>query len=130
MKEIKFKAWDIKNKKMYCLSFGGVLQALLNLDQLIRIFSKYAAGDIYNFIKDYHKYYTGDLITLCYKFMQYVGCKDKNGNEVYFDHYFKCGDGYVGIIVLIYCVIEGKTKGKTDIIIAKHREGACGFERV
>jgi len=60
MREIKFRAWDKKEKKMYPI-LGIANQAIA------------CGGQIYN-----------EMIESCdFEVMQYIGLKDKNGKEIY-----------------------------------------------
>ena len=74
MREIKFRAWDTTNKKMYSAVCVGEY-SLEQLDRLTR---------------------TDDPYT---KFMQYTGLKDKNGVEIYGGDILANGSGRTGKVL-------------------------------
>lgn len=87
-REIKFRAWDIPNKRM-CL----VKDIHFRFD-----YREDIDGPVSGIMIQTED---GDDITLNYELMQYVGLKDKNGKEIYE------GDILRGGRVVVYGEIDG-----------------------
>ena len=71
MREIKFRAWDIKWEKMYSFEYLTLKDMEWELDTL------FENGDEAETIPQFHR---GKEY---FKWMQYTGWKDKNGKEAY-----------------------------------------------
>jgi len=74
MREIKFRAWDREEKKMYCPDKDGDSMELYHWDKVSTQGKPFETGDT-----------IGLELALSggYEMMQYTGLKDKNGKEIY-----------------------------------------------
>jgi len=77
-REIKFRAWDKKEKKMLHYDTDHVPNMTLNGVLIQRIDTCTEFGEI------------DDNVSYQYKLMQYTGLKDKNGVEIYEGDVVKC----------------------------------------
>ncbi len=104
MREIKFRAWDKENKKMFsptCIDFG--------FESCLIGYEKDSDGNI--IAPSYVNEVSFDRCTL----MQFTGLKDKNGKEIYLLDYIKTPTG-IGLVVWDKCYwIKWKGSGRTTL---------------
>ncbi len=83
MREVKFRAWDAKNKRLFYLDRHGLLDS--GAEQIMFVCSD-LSGDPKRF-----------------EWMQYTGLKDKNGKEIYEGDRWQYGKGgFIGIVEFKY----------------------------
>jgi len=87
--EIKFRAWDKKEKKMIRSPYDADFNIVIVLPNLIQIHSK---SKEMNFI-------VGDYLNKRFVPMLYIGLKDKNKQEIYKDDIVKNNCGQIGKVV-------------------------------
>ena len=99
MREIKFRVWDKKSKKMRvvsCLVFDT--QSHLDKPNGIRLINLW--GQPFNPSEEDNPHVLIQRLPKEVELMQYTGLKDKNGLEIYYDCQIFTIDGYSGKYIL------------------------------